>query len=163
MRLWGGFRLTKGCRPGPLAAWPARIKMTFEQRKAPGPDPLLRHWRRPAERWWQCGFKEWSGLKIFEIWAARDPASLGSIPSAAGFVRARRLISMLARRRRCGALALLALRALRAPLAYQLFLLLPTMSSVFGSPGSCARLPPADSLSAGDAHVAARQQRHRIK
>lgn len=82
----------------------------------------------------QCGFEE--RPKISEIWVARDPTAAGSIPSAAGFVRARRLISMLARRRRCGALALLALLAL---LAYQLFLLLPTMSSVFGSPGSCAR------------------------
>lgn len=82
----------------------------------------------------QRGFEE--RAKISKIWAARDPAAPGLIPSAAGFVRARRLISMLAGRRRCGALAL---RALRALLAYQLFLLLATMSSVFGSPGSCAR------------------------
>lgn len=85
----------------------------------------------------QRGFEEQA--KISKIWAAQDPTAPGSIPSAAGFVRARRLISMLARRRCCGVLALLALLVLLALLAYQLFLLLATMSSVFGSPGSCAR------------------------
>lgn len=85
----------------------------------------------------QRGFEEQA--KISKIWAAQDPTAPGSIPSVAGFVRARRLISMLARRRCCGVLALLALLVLLALLAYQLFLLLATMSSVFGSPGSCAR------------------------
>jgi len=132
------FHLTAGCCLGPLAALLARMKTTFvfERSEAPGPEPLLRHWGGPRVRG-SSGSTVWrSGLKISEIWATLDPTAPGSIPSAAGFVRARCLISMLAGRRRCGALAL---RALRALLAYQLFLLLATMSSVFGSPGSCAR------------------------
>lgn len=69
-----------------------------------------------------------------KLWGSESSQRPGCARCATGALCT--LISMLAGRRLCGALALL---AQRAPLAYQLFLLLTTMSSVSASPGSCAR------------------------